>query len=320
MKENISKIGAKSHNSNDTDTMQPLSENANNITTADIFADEVDNHKGAKSTLGNDTLSENDSVAKTNNEVDGDLISNTNDADTETTFETTTYTADINGDVVIPPELKQKVEKLPKYSASEERINVITHAFGAIVSVVAALSMLIISIKDFTVVRLIGSLVFGVSLIYLYVNSTLYHNEQNPIKRITRQKLDHSSINVLIAGSNTFFLVTGLHSNLGYILCAVNWGLSIISMILNAINVKKFRAPTMVIYILTGWLSIFFAHIILAAIGTAFWVLLAGGLFYTFGLIFYAIKKPYMHAVWHFFVLGGSLSHIAAAFMILATV
>lgn len=251
---------------------------------------------------------------------DNELNAHIEDNDINFDNDNITYMAEGNIDLTITPEINELIKKLPKYSATEERINVITHAFGAILSVVAALSMLIISIKDFTAVRLIGSLVFGVSLIYLYTNSTLYHNEQNPIKRITRQKLDHSSINVLIAGSNTFFLVTGLHSNLGYILCAVNWGLSIISMVLNAINVKKFRAPTMVIYILTGWLSIFFAHTILAAIGSAFWVLLAGGLFYTFGLIFYAIKKPYMHAVWHFFVLGGSISHIVAAFMILATV
>lgn len=251
---------------------------------------------------------------------DNELNTHIEDFDINSDNDNVTYMAEGDIDLTITPEINERIKKLPKYSAAEERINVITHAFGAILSVVAALSMLIISIKDFTAVRLIGSLAFGVSLIYLYTNSTLYHNEQNPIKRITRQKLDHSSINVLIAGSNTFFLVTGLHSNLGYILCAVNWGLSIISMVLNAINVKKFRAPTMVIYILTGWLSIFFAHIILAAIGTAFWVLLAGGLFYTFGLIFYAIKKPYMHAVWHFFVLGGSISHIVAAFMILATV
>lgn len=251
---------------------------------------------------------------------DNELNAHIEDNDINSDNDNITYMAEGNIDLTITLEINELIKKLPKYSATEERINVITHAFGAILSVVAALSMLIISIKDFTAVRLIGSLVFGVSLIYLYTNSTLYHNEQNPIKRITRQKLDHSSINVLIAGSNTFFLVTGLHSNLGYILCAVNWGLSIISMVLNAINVKKFRAPTMVIYILTGWLSIFFAHTILAAIGSAFWVLLAGGLFYTFGLIFYAIKKPYMHAVWHFFVLGGSISHIVAAFMILATV
>lgn len=251
---------------------------------------------------------------------DNELNTHIEDFDINSDNDNVTYMAEGDIDLTITPEINELIKKLPKYSAAEERINVITHAFGAILSVVAALSMLIISIKDFTAVRLIGSLSFGVSLIYLYTNSTLYHNEQNPIKRITRQKLDHSSINVLIAGSNTFFLVTGLHSNLGYILCAVNWGLSIISMVLNAINVKKFRAPTMVIYILTGWLSIFFAHIILAAIGSAFWVLLAGGLFYTFGLIFYAIKKPYMHAVWHFFVLGGSISHIVAAFMILATV
>lgn len=261
----------------------------------------------------------------TNNDISGqdndnELNIHIKDVDINSDNDNVTYVAEGDIELTVTPEINERIKKLPKYSASEERINVITHAFGAILSVVAALSMLIISIKDFTAVRLIGSLVFGVSLIYLYTNSTLYHNEQNPIKRITRQKLDHSSINVLIAGSNTFFLVTGLHSNLGYILCAVNWGLSIISMVLNAINVKKFRAPTMVIYILTGWLSIFFAHIILAAIGSAFWVLLAGGLFYTFGLIFYAIKKPYMHAVWHFFVLGGSISHIVAAFMILATV
>lgn len=287
MKENSSKIGGKTTEKVENDPLT-VSEPTNN----DISGQDNDNELNIH--IQNvDINSDNDNV---------------------------TYVAEGDIELTVTPEINERIKKLPKYSASEERINVITHAFGAILSVVAALSMLIISIKDFTAVRLIGSLVFGVSLIYLYTNSTLYHNEQNPIKRITRQKLDHSSINVLIAGSNTFFLVTGLHSNLGYILCAVNWGLSIISMVLNAINVKKFRAPTMVIYILTGWLSIFFAHIILAAIGSAFWVLLAGGLFYTFGLIFYAIKKPYMHAVWHFFVLGGSISHIVAAFMILATV
>lgn len=287
MKENSSKIGGNSTEKVENDPLTVSEPNSNDI-------------------IGQDN--------------DNELNIHTEEIDSNSVNDNITYMAEGDIDLTIKPEINELIKKLPKYSATEERINVITHAFGAIVSVVAALSMLIISIKDFTVVRLIGSLVFGVSLIYLYTNSTLYHNEQNPIKRITRQKLDHSSINVLIAGSNTFFLVTGLHSNLGYILCAVNWGLSIISMVLNAINVKKFRAPTMVIYILTGWLSIFFAHIILAAIGSAFWVLLAGGLFYTFGLIFYAIKKPYMHAVWHFFVLGGSISHILAAFMILATV
>lgn len=287
MKENSSKIGGNSTEKVENDPLTVSEPNSNDI-------------------IGQDN--------------DNELNIHTEEIDSNSVNDNITYMAEGDIDLTIKPEINELIKKLPKYSATEERINVITHAFGAIVSVVAALSMLIISIKDFTVVRLIGSLVFGVSLIYLYTNSTLYHNEQNPIKRITRQKLDHSSINVLIAGSNTFFLVTGLHSNLGYILCAVNWGLSIISMVLNAINVKKFRAPTMVIYILTGWLSIFFAHIILAAIGSAFWVLLAGGLFYTFGLIFYAIKKPYMHAVWHFFVLGGSISHIVAAFMILSTV
>lgn len=214
--------------------------------------------------------------------------------------------------------LEQIMAKLPKYSPREEKINVITHLTGSIISIIAAITMIILAIKNFSAVNLIGAFIFGFSLIYLYVNSTMYHNEIDLKKRVTRQKLDHSSINVLIAGSNTFFLVAGLHSNIGYILCAVNWVLSIASMILNAVNVKKFRAITMSVYILTGWMCIFICTYLIAAVGwLAFGIILAGGILYTLGLTFYAIKKAYMHAVWHFFVLGGSICHIIAAIIIL---
>lgn len=215
--------------------------------------------------------------------------------------------------------LNQVMAKLPVYSPQEEKINVLTHLTGSLISVISAITMLILAARNFSTVNIIGALVFGFSLIYLYVNSTMYHNETDLRKRVTRQKLDHSSINVLIAGSNTFFLVAGLHSDIGYILCAVNWALSIVSMILNAVNVKKFRAITMAVYILTGWMCIFICTFLIAAVGwTAFGIILAGGLFYTFGLTFYGIKKTYMHAVWHFFVLAGSICHIVAAIMILA--
>lgn len=214
--------------------------------------------------------------------------------------------------------IEQIMARLPQYSPLEEKINVITHLTGSIISIIAAIAMIIMAIENFSAVKLIGAFVFGFSLIYLYVNSTMYHNETDLRKRVTRQKLDHSSINVLIAGSNTFFLVVGLHSNIGYILCAVNWILSIASMILNAVNVKKFRAITMSVYILTGWMCIFICTYLIAAVGwTAFGIILAGGILYTFGLTFYAIKKAYMHAVWHFFVLGGSICHIIAAIIIL---
>lgn len=215
--------------------------------------------------------------------------------------------------------LEQVMARLPKYAPREEKINVVTHLTGSIISVISAITMLVLAAGNFSAVNIIGALVFGFSLIYLYVNSTMYHNETDLRKRVTRQKLDHSSINVLIAGSNTFFLVAGLHSNIGYILCAVNWTLSIVSIILNAVNVKKFRAITMATYILTGWMCIFICTFLIAAVGWAvFGIILAGGLFYTFGLTFYGIKKTYMHAIWHFFVLAGSICHIIAAIMILA--
>lgn len=216
-----------------------------------------------------------------------------------------------------PKELRYQaiIKKLPTYSAREEKINVITHFIGALIGIGSTIAMIVLTALNFSAVNLIGSLIFGASLIYLYVNSTLYHRETDLHKRVVRQKLDHSSINVLISGSNTFFMLAGLNSTVGYILFGANWALSIISMILNVINVKKFRAVTMTTYILTGWMCIFVSHLIIAALGwVIFAIILAGGLFYTFGLIFYAIKK---HAIWHYFVLLGSISHIVAAIMIL---
>lgn len=206
-----------------------------------------------------------------------------------------------------------KLHKVPTYSESEERINVITHFCGSIIGAIALIVMLILSIMNKSTPQIIGSTIFGVSLVWLYSMSTLYHKEKNEDKRRLRQKFDHLSINILIAGSNTVFMVAGLANSIGYITTAAVWGLSFISMILNSINVKKFRAPTMVIYILTGWSPVFLFNYIVSAIGWGgFGMLLAGGLFYTFGLIFYAIKKQYMHAIWHFFVLAGSICHIIA--------
>lgn len=208
----------------------------------------------------------------------------------------------------------ENVTKLPVYSKAEEKLNVITHLSGTIVSLVALIAMLTIAIINKDAMQIIGSLVFGGSLVWLYLMSTLYHGETNIEKRRLRQKFDHLSINILIAGSVTIYMIAGVRGNIGYIVTGAVWGLSLISIILNSINVRKFRAPTMVIYILTGWSPVFVANYIIQAMSIAgFVMILIGGLFYTLGLIFYAIKKPFMHATWHFFVLGGSISHIIAA-------
>lgn len=204
-----------------------------------------------------------------------------------------------------------RIKNLPKYTVIEERINVITHLIGSIISVIGFILMLTLASINKNVTQIIGVIVFGLSLIWLYSMSTLYHNEKNLQKRRIRQKMDHLSINILIAGSNTVFLVSGINSKIGYIFAGGIWALSLISMILNSINVKKFRAVTMVIYILTGWACAVLYKQIIASMGLGGFIsLLIGGLFYTFGLIFYSIKKQYMHSIWHIFVLSGSISHI----------
>lgn len=223
-------------------------------------------------------------------------------------------------------QLAEKIEKLPKYTAREEQINVITHFIGMIVGVIGLVAMFSLAvirtareINNF--IDIISSFVFGGSMVALYTMSTIYHNEKDLKKRVFRQKFDHLSINILIAGSSTAFMISGLRNNIGYILIACVWGLSIISMVLNWINVKKFRAVTMVIYILTGWAPIFVVNYIISLCGIGcFAVVLSGGLCYTFGLIFYAIKKEFMHSIWHIFVLSGSILHIIGASVYLYTI
>lgn len=216
-------------------------------------------------------------------------------------------------------ELAAKIEKLPKYTVREERINVITHFMGMVIGVIGLIVMLALAINrtiknPMNFIDIISAVVFGGSLVALYSMSTIYHNEKCLEKRVYRQKFDHLSINILIAGSSTAFMISGLRNNIGYIMISVIWALSILSMTLNWINVKKFRAVTMVIYILTGWAPIIIVKQIIDICGIGcFAMLLSGGLCYTLGLIFYAIKKEFMHSIWHIFVLTGSLLHIIGA-------
>lgn len=216
-------------------------------------------------------------------------------------------------------QLAEKIAKLPKYTVSEEQANVITHFIGMIIGIIGLLIMfsfaIVRTIRDINnFVDIISSLVFGGSMVALYTMSTVYHNEKNLKKRVFRQKFDHLSINILIAGSCSAFMISGLKNNIGYILISCVWALSILSMVLNWINVKKFRAVTMVIYILTGWAPIIVVNYVIAICGIGcFALVLAGGLCYTIGLTFYAIKKEFMHSIWHIFVLIGSILHIVGA-------
>lgn len=216
-------------------------------------------------------------------------------------------------------ELEERIKKLPVYTEREEKANIITHMIGVIISVIGFIAMLTLAIIKTTkatsnFIDIISAIVFGGSMIALYTMSSIYHSEKDLGERVYKQKFDHLSINILIAGSCSAFMISGIRNNVGYILIGCVWVLSIISMILNWINVKKFRAVTMVIYILTGWSPIFVVNYLISICGIGcFAVVLSGGICYTLGLIFYAIKKEFMHTIWHLFVLAGSILHIIGA-------
>lgn len=189
--------------------------------------------------------------------------------------------------------------------------NSITHGIGVGLSIAGLVILIIRAVRLGTGWHLAGFLVFGISLLLLYLASTVYHSFANKPWKGIFQRLDHAMIYFLIAGTYTPFLLTQSRTTLGWIVFGVVWGLSIVGLILKLGFSKKFEKPTVWLYLLMGWagLVVFFQPgLQLGTLAIVF--LLIGGAFYSLGIIFYRWKRlPYGHAVWHLFVLGGSIFH-----------
>ncbi len=207
------------------------------------------------------------------------------------------------------------------YSIGEEILNAITHGVGSLAAIIATTVMVVLSALYANWQTVLICLVYGCSLILLYTMSTIYHAMQNKVAKKVFRVLDHTSINVLIAGSYTPITLIALGDTWkGPVLCAAVWFLAILGIVLSAVSIKKFKIVTMVLYVLMGWACIFIIEDVINALPTAaLWFLVAGGITYTVGIAFYSLKKiKFMHGVWHFFVLGGSiLQFICIAFFVL---
>lgn len=199
----------------------------------------------------------------------------------------------------------------PFYTIGEEIFNSISHGVGVLLSV-AALTLLII----FSVVRsdgygLASAIVYGISLIILYTMSMVYHIVQSPKAKKVLRIFDHCSIFILIAGTYTPYLLMCMPNPMRWIYFGIIWGVTVVGILLNSLNLEKFQILSMICYIGMGWSIIFTIKTIIENIalgGTL--LLLAGGIVYTAGIIFYRLKKyRYMHSVWHLFVLAGSVCH-----------
>ena len=197
------------------------------------------------------------------------------------------------------------------YTLGEEIFNSVTHGVGAGISVAACVLMIIKAAFTDSAMKVVCAAIFGASLIILYTMSTLYHALTNPTAKRIMRIFDHCTIFLLIAGTYTPFTLVVMGGTLGWTLFGILWGVTAIGMVLNALSLTKFSKISMVLYILMGWCVIFCVRPVITYLGL--WgslMLLAGGLFYTGGILFYSSKKKYMHSVWHIFVVLGSVCHI----------
>jgi hemolysin III len=200
-------------------------------------------------------------------------------------------------------------------STGEEIANSVTHGLGALFGLAALIAMLYVAIAGSRSPTLIISLgVYGASLFTLYLASTLYHALAQTRAARVFQVIDHSSIFLLIAGTYTPFCLVAVQGWQGIALFVIEWALAITGISLEAVWVKRPRWLSSVVYIAMGWLAIFVIQPLIASMPPAgIWLLVGGGIAYTLGVIFYAMRNvPYMHAVWHLFVLAGSLLQFAA--------
>ena len=199
-----------------------------------------------------------------------------------------------------------------RYTVGEEIFNAVSHGVGALFGVIGT-SVLVTLAACFGNARaVVACSIYGASLILLYSMSTLYHAFPfEKVKKVFRV-FDHATIFILIAGSYTpFTLIVLQGTTKGTVLFWVLWAAAIAGVVLNALGVDRFEKLSMVLYLAMGWAAVISIKDITRALPTAGVVLLvAGGLAYTLGIIFYVMKnKRYMHSVWHLFVLGGSILH-----------
>ena len=202
------------------------------------------------------------------------------------------------------------------YSPIEELMHALSHGIGALLSVAALVLMLSVSVQSGDNWHLISSIVYGCSLILLYTSSTLYHAISDlDIKRKLRQ-LDHAAIFILIAGTYTPFTLVNLRDTWGLPLFGLIWLIAIIGVIVEVATALKYKKLSLALYLGMGWMVIIAIQPMLEYVEQGGLILLlAGGLSYSAGVIFYIWKTLFMHhAIWHLFVLAGSVLHFLAVY------
>ncbi|QCE42614.1 PAQR family membrane homeostasis protein TrhA [Psychroserpens sp. NJDZ02] len=202
-----------------------------------------------------------------------------------------------------------------KQTPFEEKLNALTHGIGAVLGIVALVLLIILETKK-TEFSLFSVIIYGLSIIILFTASTVYHIISDEKKKHYFRIVDHVSIYLLIAGTYSPVLLITLEHSLGWPLFCTVWGIAAFGVILKLFFTGRFNVFSTLLYLVMGWLVVFdFATLSSIMEPNGIVLLMAGGLSYTVGIVFYAIEKiPYNHVIWHLFVLAGAICHF---FMVL---
>lgn len=205
---------------------------------------------------------------------------------------------------------KRREMGLPRYTLGEEIFSAVSHGVSALFAVGALVFLLLTCRK--TAVTVTSTAVFGATMILLYVISTIYHGLGLNRAKVVFRSLDHCTVFLLIAGTYTPITLVCLGGVQGWVMFGVVWAAAVVGVILNAVSVERFKVVSMVCYLAMGWVVVFAMKSVVENLsGQGFWCLLIGGVCYTVGAALYGVGKkiPYMHSVFHLFVLAGSVLH-----------
>lgn len=198
--------------------------------------------------------------------------------------------------------------KLKKYTIGEEIFSGVAHCVGALLSIAATVLLIVFSACKGNTMGVVGSSIYGGTMIVLYTMSTLYHALTNPTAKKVFRIIDHCSIFLLIAGTYTPYCLCTLWNHGGFGILIAIWSCAILGIVFNAIALEKVKTISLIFYVVMGLAILLKLGTLLSllSLGGVIWMCIAGAV-YILGIIFYLWKVKYMHAIWHLFVLGGSI-------------
>lgn len=205
------------------------------------------------------------------------------------------------------------------YTRREEVVNAVTHGIGAVLSVAALVLLIAAASINGTAWHVVSFTIYGISMLLLYFNSTMVHALKEGKAKDLFEIFDHSSIYLFIAGTYTPFLLVAIRGTLGWTLFGIIWGVALFGVAFKAFFTKKFLFMSTLFYLAMGWLIVLAWGPLVATVPyNGIVLLVAGGLMYTLGTLFYVWRGfPFHHAIWHLFVLAGSVLHFFAIFLYL---